>query len=298
MSKMFEALVSREGEVSRLMQQLAAPPPLAPAQLSHPDQAIPKLAKPVTVISSGGAPGPLEGVRVLPFKITAGTPLFPFDSDQAHVAEQYRITRTKLLHDPRQPRVIVVSSSAPRDGKTITSINLAGVLALRPELKVVLVEADLRRAHIAGLLGFANTPGLSDVLSGKAALADALVRAEQCPNLFILPGGSWHGDATELLDSPAWRNLCETLRREFSYVVLDSPPMGVLADFELLQAVSDGVVFVIRPDHTNRAECKKALESLGTRKLLGVILNAAKEWPLYQAGQSKYYKDYSQAPNK
>lgn len=297
MSKMFEALVNKEGEVSRLVQQLGSAPLTAAAPVSEPVQPMPKLAKPVTAISAASRSGFIDAARMLPLQVAAEAPVFPFNAANTRAAEQYRITRTKLLHDPRQPHVIVVSSSAPQDGKTITSINLAGVLALRPELKVVLVEADLRHTHIAGLLGFPSTPGLSDVLSGKAELADALVRVEQCPNLFVLPGGSKHANATELLDSPGWRTLCETLRREFSYVIVDSPPLGVLADFELLQAVSDGVVFVVRPDHTNRDECKKALDAVGPSKLLGVILNATEEWVLYRAGHSKYDSYYTQAPN-
>lgn len=285
---MFEALVKNEGAIShlggagepveRLIRQFAADPVPLPSMSQK------RGSEPVQPCLVA-----LDSVRRMPLQLAAGVPVFPFDASNAQIVEQYRIARTKLFHDVRKPRVIVVSSAAPKDGKTITSINLAGILALKPELKIALVEADLHHTHIGSLLGLPATPGLTDVLTGKASLAEALVRVEQCPNLFVLPGGSKHSGPTELLDSPAWRSLCEALRREFSYVVVDSPPMGLLADFELLQAVSDGVVMVIRPDHSNRADCLQALESIRDQNLLGVILNGTEDWPFYKSGNSKYY---------
>lgn len=288
MSKIFDSLVKDEGTMSHLVRRFTGEP-FPPIQERGPQPEASEPANPAP------AAQPAVTLRRLPLQVPAGVPVFPFGPDNVRVSEQYRIIRTKILQDPRQQRMIVVSSAAPQDGKTITSINLAGVLALKHELKVVLVEADLHRSHIASLLGFPATPGLADVLSGKAALADALVQVEQCPNLFVIPGGTPHAGATELLDSPAWRGLCEKLRREFTHVVIDSPPMIVLADFELLQAVSDGVVFVVRPDHTNRTECLKALEGVATGKLLGVIVNAVEDWPLYRRSSSKYYEYYGQA---
>ena len=288
MSKMFDILATKQGNVSRLVQQLVAEPGKAVWEPAQP------LREPVEPVAASLT----ETARRRKLHLSSDAPVFPFNPANSRVAEQYRIARTKIIHDPRRPRMIVVSSAAQEDGKTITSINLAGVLALKPELNVILVEADLHRSHIAGMLGIPATPGLSDVLSGEVQLEDALVKVEQCPNLFVLPGGSSHASATELLDSPLWRNLCETLRREFSYVVLDSPPMDVLADFELLQTVADGVVFVIRPDYTNRADCQKALGALEARSLLGVILNASEDWCLYRAGHSNYYGYYGQTKSQ
>ena len=204
-------------------------------------------------------------------------PLFPFEDSHSAAAEQYRIIRTKVLHHPRQPRLIVVSSASIGDGKTVTSINIAASIALRADRNVLLVDADLRRPRVAAALEIPISPGLSEVVAGRISLESAVVRAEQFPNLYILPAGDQEQNPADLLDSGRWRSLVEQMRARFDMIVVDATPVSVVADYELMQLVSDGIILVIRPGHTNRTACARVLETVPKEKLLGVVLNFLKE---------------------
>lgn len=235
----------------------------------------------------------LTEVRRANLKVSARAPLFPFDG-KCSAAEQYRIIRTKLLHHPRRPRVVVISSGGPGDGKTISSINIAAAFALKPELRVALVDADMRRPQIAKLLGLTDPPGLVDVLSGTAPLHEAMVCPEQFPNLCVLPAGAPGDSQAELLGSPAWKTLVEVLRQNFDYVIFDAPPIATVTDYELVQEASDGVVVVARPDYSQRKSCLKALETVPKDKLLGVALNCVDDWFLWRTSNYAYYSPEEQ----
>lgn len=211
-------------------------------------------------------------------KVSALSPIFPFTEESRAAAEQYRIIRTKVLHHARHPKVIVVSSSDSGDGKTISSINIASSFALKRDVRIALVDADMRRPQIAKLLGIAESPGLAEVLAGVASLEDAAVTPDEFPNLCILPAGSPSAAQAELLDSPHWRALIEKLRKTFDHVICDAPPMDTVADYDLVQQVSDGVILIARPDHSRRTPCMEALRSVPQEKLIGVVLNCVEDW--------------------
>lgn len=231
--------------------------------------------------------------RLVRLRASARSPIFPSDKAGHPAAEQYRIIRTKLLHNAKKPKLVVVSSASSGDGKTTTSINIAGFLSLKSDFRVLLVDGDLHHPRIADELGLPITPGLTDVLSGTVALEAAIVRAEQFPNLYILPAGTPAGDAAELLDSPRWHEFLDKVRAQFATVIFDAPPVATVADYELLQIGSDGVVFVVRPDHSDRAACMRALESIPEQKLLGVVLNGVENWWLWKAPAYGYYRSQS-----
>src|SRR3954454_17997243 len=108
--------------------------------------------------------------------------------------------------------MIVLSSAGPGDGKTVTAVNLAGALSLKSDANVLLLDTDLRRSSIGQPLGIPSAPGLTEVLMGERTLASVIVRAEQMPNLYILPAGDCKSNPAELLDSPAWLETCAALR--------------------------------------------------------------------------------------
>jgi capsular exopolysaccharide synthesis family protein len=227
--------------------------------------------------------------RVVRLRVSALSPVFPFDNGHPAAAEQYRIIRTKILHSSKRPHLIVVSSPSSGDGKTITSINIAGSLALKEDARVLLVDGDLRQRRVSDELGILRGPGLAEVLSGAADLNSAMVRAEQFPNLFILTAGYVQESAPELLDSQAWRLLLEEVRTRFENVIFDAPPVGTVADYDLLQLACDGIIIVARPDHSDRAACMKALEIVPREKLLGVVLNCVEDWWLWKTPAYGYY---------
>jgi capsular exopolysaccharide synthesis family protein len=237
---------------------------------------------------------PLAAIRTLSLRLPAPSPLLPFEKGQQRPSEQYRILRTKIGQHPKQPHLIVVSSPAPGDGKSVSAINIAGALSMKTEGQVLLLDADLRKSAIHVQLGLPESPGLTDVLRGACTLEEALVHIPEFPNLFVMSAGTPAGNPVELLDSPAWPGLCARLRGLFRYVVLDSPPAGAVADYDLIQAVCDGVILVVRPDHTNRLLCQKSLENVPKAKFLGVLLNCVPDWsPARRTGADYYY--YSSA---
>ena len=249
-------------------------------------------SRPTLSVVEANAPAPAPA-RTAPLRVSALSPIFPFDEGHYAAAEQYRIIRTKILHHPKKPRLIIASSSCSGDGKTVTSINIAASLALKDEMSVLLVDADLRRPRVAEALGIPAAPGLTEVLSGKLNLDAALLTAEQFRNLSILPSGELGENPAELLDSDRFRSFIEEVRRRFSIVIFDATPIATVADYELLQHVCDGVVMVIRPEHTDRNRCTKVLELIPKEKLLGVVLNCVEDWWLWKTPAYDYYRRVS-----
>ena len=291
MSKIFETLNKREGEIAELIRPLV--------EVRH-EATLPGGAGSATVeaplatsqFPNGAATvkdASLAEVRTLGLDVPAPSPLLPFEDGQWRASEQYRVLRTKIVQHPKQPRLIVMSSPAPGDGKSVSAINLAAALSLKIEARVLLVDADFRKSAVHVLLGLPDTPGLSDVLRGDCSAEEALVNTRELSNLYVMCAGTRPANPVELLDSSPWPALCARLRSLFRYVVIDTPPVAAVADFDLIQAPCDGVVLVVRPDHTNRPLLRKSLEIVAKPKLLGVLLNCVPEWFLAKDSSADYY---------
>lgn len=237
--------------------------------------------------------GDKSALRSAEVHIKARTPLLPFAGDNSQAAEQYRIVRTKVVQHPGRPRVLAISSAESGDGKSVTAVNLAGVIALNPEYNVLLSDVDLHRSSLAKYFDLPIKPGLADVLSGASTLRECVVRIEPFPNLFFLPGGKSSRGPADLLNSRRWDALVSALRKQFNYCVMDTPPAGALADFELVQASADGVVLVARQDHTNRMLWVRAMETVPREKMIGVVMNCVKPWFLARSGSYYQYYHYS-----
>ncbi|HEY7338260.1 MAG TPA: CpsD/CapB family tyrosine-protein kinase [Bryobacteraceae bacterium] len=318
MSKIFQALHGTQNEVSDLLPELIGegiegnePAPHLPAPGEEVDATLQPIVAPVAAVPAAAMYAPPKesapaappavaaapgGARRTPLALQSSSPLLPFENPHAHAAEQYRILRTKLAHHPKRPKMIVVSSANPGDGKTFTAINLSGVLSLKGDAKVLLMDADFRRSAIHAQLGLPEGPGLSEVVLGACQFDDAVIQAEQFPNLHILVNGKLANmNPSELLDSPYWRALCQMTRKRYQYVIVDSPPVAAVADYELIQMAADGMVLVVRPEHTNRSACFKAIETIPRDKFLGVILNCAQPWFLHKAYGYEYNYGYGYA---
>jgi capsular exopolysaccharide synthesis family protein len=233
-------------------------------------------------------------VASVKIRLASGAPVLPFDGADRCAAEQYKIIRTKILHHPAQPRCVVVSSAQTEDGKSVSAVNIAGCMALKDQTTVLLIDADLRRSCLAEVLGVPASPGLAEVLAGRSTLEDAIVRLEPFPNFYFLPKGEQQGSPAELLDSGRWRSIAAVLRREFGFVVIDAPPIGLVADYDLVQDVADGVILVIRPDHTNRTMALKAIQSIPPERLIGVVVNCTTESFLTKPLGHRYYHYYDE----
>jgi protein-tyrosine kinase len=237
-----------------------------------------------------------ETVRPLSMRISDSAPLLSSRREDRRAAEQYRVIRTKIFHQLSGSSITVISSPGVGDGKTVSAVNLAAALALKSEDKVILVDADLRLSKVHERLGIPKSPGLAEVLSGACTLEEAMLRVEQLPNFYILPAGEAHSNPTELIDSANWRALMARFRAEFRRTLVDSPPVEAVADYDLIAGSCDGVVLVVRPDHTSRPLLNSALAKV-KGKLTGVLINDSLDWFLWKRPSSNYYY-YQSGPPK
>lgn len=189
-------------------------------------------------------------------------------------AESFRTLRTNLqfLNIEGAPRAFVITSAVPGEGKSTTAANLAIALA-ETGAKVALIDGDLRLPRVEEYLGIEGSVGLTDVLIGRVELADALQKWGR-GMLFVLPSGPIPPNPSELLGSNNMSNLLGTLSAEFSYVIIDAPPLLLVTDAAVLSKLSGGAIIVAAAGRTKRAEIAgaiRALEHSGSR-LLGLVV--------------------------
>jgi exopolysaccharide transport family protein len=221
---------------------------------------------------------------------------------QSQMAESYRALRTSLLlsNIGAPPRVIMVTSALPQEGKTTTSINCAVVLAQKG-VRVLLIDADLRRPSIHKTLGVGPRSGLSNVLTGSATLDQAITRSPLLPNLAILPAGTPPPNPAELLASANMGDMLAQLRQQYDHVVIDTPPTLSVTDAVVLSARADAIVLVIRSGKTTRQALRRSRDLLlqVNAKVSGVLLNAvdlnSPDYYYYYEYQGKYAGYYRDA---
>lgn len=206
-----------------------------------------------------------------------------------HLSEPYRLLRTRLLQHPLRHSSLVVTSSCPSDGKSTVSANLAGVMALRGQ-RTLLMDCDLRRSNLSTLLGVRAQFGLSSLAQG-ACPEDMIFTVSQLPHLSVLLAGPRTESPVELLDSPEFAALLARLRVDFDYLVIDSPPILNLADFPILERLTDATIFIVRPGSTELSALEESLASLNPDKFLGTVINQNFDWWLWKS--SSYYRYYN-----
>ena len=224
---------------------------------------------------------------------------------KSEIAEAYRALRTSILLSKagRSAKVLMVTSALPQEGKTTTSVNLAIVLA-QQGARVLLIEADMRRAGISQIFHLNSDIGLSTILGQKTVPdpEEAIQSVADIPNLMVLPAGPVALNPSEMLASPRMRDLIHSLEPEFDHIIIDTPPVLSVTDAALLSALADSTLLVIRAGMTNRAALRRAHDVLAhvDARIMGVILNAADftEPDLYYYGSKygNYYHD--SAPGK
>lgn len=223
---------------------------------------------------------------------------------QSQMAESYRALRTSLLLSNlgAPPKVIMVTSALPQEGKTTTSINTAVVLAQKG-VRVLLIDADLRRPSIHKTLGMGPRSGLSNVLTGSATMDQAITRSTILPNLFVLPAGSPPPNPAEILASSNMRDVLNELREQYDHIVIDTPPSLSVTDAVVLSPRADAVVLVIRSAQTTKQALRRSRDVLMqvNAKLVGVLLNAvdlsSPDYYYYYEYQGKYARYYREDPS-
>jgi capsular exopolysaccharide synthesis family protein len=201
------------------------------------------------------------------------------ENDDRHMfAESYRNLRSALLYlavDGKRPRVLLITSAVPNEGKSTVATNLARTMALGGS-KVLLIDADLRKGHIHERLKLNAKPGLSELLKQPEQLAQ-LIQATDLPNFSFLSRGSYSRHPGDLFLSPAFDHILAQARAGYDYVIIDCSPVFAADDSSTLAPKADGTLFVVRSRFSHAREVREALELLFQRqaRVLGLVLNRA-----------------------
>jgi capsular exopolysaccharide synthesis family protein len=204
--------------------------------------------------------------------------------------EQYR-RLAAILHEAQAERglkSVMVTSAVPREGKTLTAINLALTFSESYGRRVLLVDGDLRRPSIDKVLGLRNERGLSDAIREKPSKP---VVVQVTPLLSVLSSGSVAENPQAGLSSARMRGLLDSFTTEFDWIIVDTPPIGLVSDAQILAPLLDAIVFVIRANSTAFSLVEKAIADLGREYIIGTVLNAVDEGTIAAKGyDGNYYR--------
>jgi capsular exopolysaccharide synthesis family protein len=189
------------------------------------------------------------------------------------VIEAYNSARTNLMFSlsTKKKKAVLVTSNAPGEGKSSTSINLAMTFA-KTGAKILLIDADLRKPSVQAILGIKNSRGLSSLI-GKFCSFEEAVNRDVTPNLDVICSGPIPPNPAELLTSAYVAELLAFFNRKYDYIFIDTPPIGVVSDALLLNYLVAGIVFVVKENSTTHNDIKNSLRSIDLAKgnLLGFI---------------------------
>lgn len=223
-----------------------------------------------------------------------GYPLLS-DASSAKLKEAFRTLRANVVFSSAEPgsRSLVITSTGPSEGKTLVASNLAIALA-EADLRVLLVDADMRRPKQHDVFGLKREPGLSDLLVGGAKASEA-VRKTSTANLWVLPAGRIPPNPAELMGSARFDEFFRSLKDHFDWVLIDTPPVMAVSDASVVAHKVTGVLFVVGAEMVSKHAAATALAQLknGRAKLIGGVLNRVDidRNPYYY---SQYYrKEYS-----
>lgn len=189
-------------------------------------------------------------------------------------AEAYRTLRTNLIYAlvDNPPKVVVITSSNPQEGKSTVCANLGVVLA-QADRRTLILDCDLRRPSVHGIFGLRNLRGLVDVVAGRHAPNE--VWQEPLAKLKVMTSGPIPPNPSELLGSKRFSEFLGRMRQEFDYVLLDAPPVGPVSDPSILATQGDGVLLVLDAQNTRKAALRRSrhdLETVGAR-VIGAVMN-------------------------
>ena len=232
------------------------------ADTPAPDAALPSLAT--------AARDPVE-------ELPLAEQLVSFVAPGSFAADQYRSLRhiVEQMRKESDVRVLAVTSPTPGDGKTVTTLNLAGALAQAAGARVLLIDADLRRPSVAGYLpcGPGRSCGLVDAIVDADVTLRHVVRRFDRLNLSVLPAGIAETSTYELLTSPRLEALLTEARAHYDYVLIDTPPLVLVPDSRLIGRWVDGFLIVVAAHKTPRRLLAEGLNLLDPAKVLGMVFN-------------------------
>ena len=206
-------------------------------------------------------------------------------SPKSTASEAYRGIRTSILFSSAEqaPQVLIVSSSGPREGKTITSANIAITMAQAGN-RVVILDCDMRRPRVHKIFSLSRDRGMSNLLVGNDVLDNVVIRTD-IPNLDVIPSGPIPPNPSEVLSSQRMVDLIGVLRGRYDRVIIDTPPITAVTDAVILSKIVDGVVLIVRAGVAHRELVRNAVEQLRqvNAHILGAVLNGV------DMGRDSYY---------
>lgn len=207
--------------------------------------------------------------------------------------ESYKVLRTRIMRRTQEQggRTIMITSSVPGEGKTVTSVNLALTFAKEFEQTAILVDCDLRKQQIHEVMGFKSDRGILNHLLDETPLSDLIVWPG-VEKLTVISGGKTIHESSEIMTSPRMRKLVAEMKDRYPerYVFFDVPPLLAGADAVAFVPLVDWVIMVVQAGKTPMPEVNRALQMLPREKLLGLILNRQTErvraYPYYGRSMS------------
>ena len=278
----------------------ASPPPMVSDDLSSPLPPAPAAAGPkasvaspatasgpaVAATRSAAVPAPAVSKRVeLDLEALAAMGLVTPNAPRTPMADQYRVIKRPLIRNAtgrgaemlNHGNLIMVTSALAGEGKSFTSLNLAMSIAAELDHTVMLVDADVARPSVLRMLGLPPGPGLLDVLDESVDLADALLRTS-IDKLTVLPSGTPHARATELLASDAMRKLLDDMARRYPdrIIIFDSPPLLLTTESAVLASQMGQIVVVVHAESTPQSAVRRALSTIESCPVRLMLLNQAR----------------------
>lgn len=305
MSKIFEAIQRLERESGKVLPGVSAagrqvlqevgPPAEVAEKEKHPEPETPEVAPEVAPAGvDGHVPAevpavppfslkdvPAESARIMP----ASRIVYYTDPDSAG-ADRFRLLRMHLwpLWEAGKLKTLFVTSAASQDGKSTIVLNLATALAERGERSVLVIEGDLSHPAIAERVGLEKRAGLAECIDAGENPLSLLTRVDPL-GWYLLRAGRCEGNPTEILQSPALADVFSALRPLFDWIIIDTPPVMPLTDTLSLRQYADAGLMIVRADQTPREAVDSAIELVGSKNLLGMILNGSEEY-------ERLYSDY------
>jgi protein-tyrosine kinase len=231
--------------------------------------------------------------RIVPRTLVRSPELVVLTQPRSYSTERFRRLRSLLTSEHSQgSRVVVITSAAPSEGKSLVAINLALTIATGKDDRVILIDADLRRPSVDQWLTPKPSLGLSDILSGRTTLEHVVLDIADS-KLSILPAGKVPHDPVELLSSDKMRDLMPALRKRYKWVIIDTPPIIPFTDADAVGRLSDGFILVARAGQTAVSAFKQATALASAAPILGSVLNDAKEsFADHNYKYDRYYNSY------
>src|SRR6266481_589103 len=298
MSRIYEALKKAGAERARIGSAATQADSVA-TQAGLSDEVTGQASEIISMYRWDGASPTLDSLRPDELRQRCTKPIWDLDakslvfcSEQSFslCAEQFRTLRSRLyrIREDRPIHTLLVTSTAPSEGKTFVTLNLGQAIACQYERRVLLIDADLRASRLHVPLGAPSSPGLADFLRGEVD-EYSIIQSNAQSNLFFIPAGRPVPNPAELLSNGRLKEFLARLGPVFDWVILDAPPVLPVTDASVIAGLCDGVLFVVRAGSTAFDLAEMACREFRDKNLVGIVLNDVEERVAAAYGAYPYY---------